>query len=86
MKLQGKLKKEFSYSLSNSGRKSVDYLNGELTVKEKDELLVYLIEYYEQSPELLTKFFQDKSDNSILECSEQEKLENDFKGYVLSVF
>lgn len=58
--------------------------NSICTHYELIEVLKLLINKYENQHNLLTDFFQSSSDACILEASDMEKLENDFKSYVLN--
>lgn len=78
------IKAALRYSIS-SADVDTGHLNRTLTVDQKEELLKYLIGFYRDAPELLSNFFQSKSDACMLEATESELLEKDFKGYVLSI-
>lgn len=54
------------------------------TPYELIEVLKLLIEKYENQHNLLTTFFQSSSDACFLEANDMEKLENDFKSFVLN--
>ena len=77
------IKAALRYSIASADI-DTGHINRTLTVDEKEELLKYLIGFYRDAPELLNKFFQSKSDACIFEATEQEQLEKDFRGYVLS--
>ena len=54
------------------------------TPYELMEVLKLLIKNYENQHNLLTDFFQSSSDACFLEANDMEKLENDFKSFVLN--
>lgn len=79
-----KTKLELNHALSSRDTiASAAYLNTEITVDEKEELFKFLLNYFRNAPDLLTEFFQHSSHAYTLEASEMEKLEDDFKGYIL---
>lgn len=81
MKVIEKLKE----SLTESNNPSVvsEILYEITTPKEHKEILSFLINRFNNEPHLLHKFFNHESDASSLEATEQDKMENDFSGFVI---
>ena len=81
MKTLEKLKEALSES--NDSRVISEILYEITTPKEHKEILSFLIKRLNGEPNILHKYFNQKSDTSQLEATEQEIMENDFSGFVI---
>lgn len=83
-----KLSRNAQVKLSNALIESVtESIHSELksnaTTNEMEEIFEYLLRWYEESPELFTKFINSKSDAVKLEASDCEKVERDFHEFII---
>ena len=84
MELSKELKSKLDYCISESNSSGVISLHimQNFTVYELETIVAFLVSKYEQSHNLLSLFNQSRSDNCLLEASQQEQQELDFSTWV----
>ena len=82
-----KIIEKMNYALSESSEtKAVaEVLLETSTQREIKEMFSFLLKRYKNEPNLLSEFMQSSSDACNIEATECEKIESDFKGYVLEI-
>jgi len=63
---------------------ATNHLFAKLSIHRLHDVVKFLIEEYNDRPDLLQEFWNSRSDACPLEATEQEQQESDFKGFVLS--
>lgn len=66
-----------------SPESAIQTLKQTATQNQLNDITKYLLEFYEKAPSLLHEFFNHKSDATDLEAVSAEKLENDFRTYII---
>jgi hypothetical protein len=88
MKTKEKLSKKNIIKLNNAMIEGVTdsilyELTNTCTVKEMADIFKYLLQWYEESPELFTEFVNHKSDAVSEDACSIEKIEKDFHEFII---
>lgn len=73
---------EYAFSESNNPKVCIDILFNDNKISDLKIMFEYLFERYSKEPQLLTDFFQHKSDACHLEVCDMEKMEDEFAKFV----